>query len=43
MEKRTALVTCVQRYMGEAIKNKFEALGLEVIAGNDPITSQEDC
>ena len=43
MEKRTALVTCVQRYMGEAIKNKFEALGLEVKAGNDPITSQEDC
>ena len=30
-ERRTALVTCIDLYMGIAIKEKFEALNIEVI------------
>lgn len=43
MAQRTALITCVQRYMGEAIREKFEALGYEVKTGDYPMTSQEAC
>jgi len=40
METRTALITCVDRYMGPAIKTKFEAMGIKVIGGNYPLESQ---
>jgi len=43
MDKRTALITCVERYMGPAIKQKFEALGIEVHAGEGPLRSQAEC
>ncbi|MFT4863614.1 MAG: 2-keto-3-deoxy-L-fuconate dehydrogenase, partial [Pseudohongiellaceae bacterium] len=41
METRTALITCVDRYMGGAIKTKFEALGIKVIGSNYPLESQD--
>ena len=40
METRTALITCVDRYMGGAIKTKFEAMGIKVIGSNYPLESQ---
>ena len=43
MTERTALITCVERYMGAAIKEKFEALGINVVSGSYPMTSQADC
>lgn len=43
MTRRTALITCVQRYMGQAIKEKFEAIGIDVVAGDDPMTTQAEC
>ncbi len=41
METRTALITCVDRYMGSAIKTKFESLGIKVIGSTYPLESQE--
>lgn len=43
MSERTALITCVERYMGTAIKEKFEAEGITVISGEYPMTSQAQC
>jgi len=43
MTKRRAVITCVDRYMGHVIKNKFEDLGMDVIASNDPISTQQEC
>lgn len=43
MTRRTALITCVQRYMGQAIKEKFEAIGIDVVAGDNPMTTQAEC
>ena len=43
MSQRTALITCVERYMGTAIKDKFEALGIKVITGSYPMHTQADC
>lgn len=40
---KTALVTCVDRYMGIPIKKKFESLGYEVIEGDYPMQSQTEC
>lgn len=40
MENRTALITCVDRYMGGAIKTKFESMGIKVICCNYPLESQ---
>ncbi len=42
METRTALITCVDRYMGGAIKTKFEAMGIKVIGSGYPLESQAD-
>lgn len=38
--KRTALITCVDRYMGIAIREKFESLGIDVVTGNSPMTTE---
>lgn len=43
MTQRTALITCVQKYMGEAIRDRFEADGLRVVTGDYPMTTQEEC
>lgn len=43
MTQRTALITCVQKYMGEAIRDRFEADGFRVVTGDYPMTSQADC
>ena len=43
MSKRTALITCVQRYMGEPIRKRFEELGIDVKTGEHPMSSQDDC
>ncbi len=43
MTKRTALITCVQRYMGQAIQEKFEEIGVNVVTGDAPMTTQKDC
>ncbi|MDP6651510.1 MAG: SDR family oxidoreductase [Gammaproteobacteria bacterium] len=43
MTTRTALISCVGRYMGPAIKEKFESLGFSVVSGGYPMTTQTDC
>ncbi len=43
MSQRTALITCVERYMGNSIKNKFESLGIRVVTGSYPMHSQTEC
>lgn len=40
---RTALITCVQRYMGEPIKSRFEELGINVVASDHPMQTQSEC
>ena len=42
MPNRTALITCIDRYMGPAIKEKFEELGINVIAGTSKMQSEEE-
>ena len=41
-KRRTALVTCIDRYMGIVIKEKFESLNIEVIEGRYPMTSEAE-
>lgn len=43
MEERTALITCYEKYMGTAIKERFEDKGIKVFTGNYPMRSQKDC
>jgi 2-keto-3-deoxy-L-fuconate dehydrogenase len=43
MTQRTALITCVERYMGKAIQEKFESSGIRVVTGGYPMTSQQEC
>ncbi|MDP6536595.1 MAG: SDR family oxidoreductase [Gammaproteobacteria bacterium] len=43
MTTRTALISCAGRYMGPAIKEKFESLGITVVSGDYPMTTQTDC
>ena len=43
MTTRTALISCAGRYMGPAIKEKFESLGFSVVSGGYPMTTQTDC
>lgn len=43
MHKRTALITCADRYMGLPIQRKFEEIGINVVTGPHPMTSQEEC
>ncbi len=40
MVKRTALITCADQYMGPAIKTKFLALGLDVVAAESGLLSE---
>ncbi len=40
MSARTALISCVDRYMGPAIKEKFEELGITVVGGDSPMRSE---
>ena len=42
MPTRTALVTCCDRYMGAAIKEKFEKLDINVIAGPSFMRSEKE-
>lgn len=42
MTQRTALITCVDRYMGEAIKTKFETLAIQVVTGGSPMQTESD-
>ncbi len=39
---RTALITCVEKYMGEAIREKFEEMGLHVICDDGPMSSEAE-
>ena len=41
MQTRTALVTCSDRYMGKAITEKFEELGINVVAGPSLMRSEQ--
>ena len=43
MTNRTALITCVDRYMGRAVQTKFEALGITVVTSDGPLTSERAC
>ena len=43
MENRTVLVTCVKKYMGEAIANKFRAMGFNVLTDDRPLVTQSEC
>lgn len=40
MSRRTALVTCIDIYMGPAISEKFEEIGINVIAGPSDLHSE---
>ena len=42
MTQKRALITAVDIYMGAAIANKFESLGMEVIRSNAPVKSESD-
>jgi len=42
MSARTALITCCDRYMGNAIKKQFEEIGIAVIAGPTEMHSEQD-
>lgn len=42
MSTRTALVSCCDRYMGNAIKDRFEELGIRVVAGPDEMRSEQE-
>jgi NAD(P)-dependent dehydrogenase (short-subunit alcohol dehydrogenase family) len=41
MAKRTALITYADQYMGPAIKTKFLALGLDVVAAESALLSEQ--
>lgn len=41
LAKRTALITCADQYMGPAIKTKFMALGLNIVAVESPLLSEQ--
>ena len=41
-ESRRALVTCVERYMGRAIADKFAAMGIEVIEDNGDLRCEAE-
>ena len=43
MENRTVLVTCVQKYMGEAIATKFKTMGFNVLTDDRPLVTQSEC
>ena len=43
MTNRTALITCVDRYMGLAVQTKFEALGITVVTSDGPLPSERAC
>lgn len=43
MTSRTALITCVERYMGRPIAEKFEEMGLNVVAAEGELTAQAEC
>jgi len=43
MTNRTALITCVDHYMGRAVQTKFEALGINVVTSDGPLTSERTC
>ena len=43
MSNRKALITCVDKYMGPAIRKKFEAHNIEVISSSGPMRSQKEC
>jgi len=43
MSQRTALITCVDRYMGQAIKEKFETLDINIVTGGSPMKKEADC
>ncbi len=43
MTNRTALITCVDRYMGRAVQTKFEALGITVVTSDGTLTSERAC
>ena len=42
MTNRTALITCADKYMGEAVRQKFESLGIRVIPGPSPMTTEAE-
>ena len=42
MTKRIALITCIDRYMGQAIREKFVEIGIEVVTGDSPMTSEAE-
>ena len=42
MSTRTALITCVDKYMGKAIQQKFESMGIHVITGGSPMSSEKE-
>ena len=43
MTNRTALITCVDRYMGAAVRDKFESIGIHVVTGDYPMSTQAEC
>ena len=43
MENRTVLITCIQKYMGEAIATKFKAMGFNVLTDDRSLVTQSEC
>ncbi|MDC1311916.1 SDR family oxidoreductase [Burkholderiales bacterium] len=43
MRQRTVLVTCVDRYMGEAIAKRFTELDYRVITDKQPLLAESQC
>lgn len=43
MTEKTAVITCVDKYMGKVIKKKFESLEIKVISGSQSLTTEQEC
>lgn len=43
MKQKTVLVTCVEKYMGRAIADRFTELDFRVLTDNQPLTQQSEC
>ena len=43
MKQKTVLVTCVEKYMGRAIADRFTEMEFRVVTDNQPLTQQYEC
>lgn len=43
MKQKTVLITCVEKYMGRAIADRFSELDFRVLTDNQPLVKQSEC